>query len=363
VAGSLRRAAVRAAAPVLRTWRPYSRVFLVGEGAGWVIDEEMRAVGRIAAGLGVRVGDPRLLGAARRQAVFYGSQFALLGGPWRPSTHRLATAYFHGRPGTPGMPEFDATYEALRAHHRELQRVQVSHREMHEIVLASGIDPAKVFRIPIGIEPTYFTPQTPELRRAAREELGLPQEAFVVGSFQKDGTGWGDGLEPKLIKGPDVLVEALVLARARVPELHVLLSGPARGYVKDGLDRHAIPYVHRQVDRYEDVAALYRPLDAYVVSSRQEGGPKGVLEAMAAGVPLVSTAVGQATDLVRSGENGWLVEVEDAEALAARLADVAARPDGLERVVAGGLETARANSYSAQAPLWDAFFDGFVDRS
>ena len=44
---------------------------------------------------------------------------------------------------------------------------------------------------------------------------GLPDDAFVVGSFQKDGVGWGDGLEPKLVKGPDVLVEALARAHER----------------------------------------------------------------------------------------------------------------------------------------------------
>ena len=45
------------------------------------------------------------------------------------------------------------------------------------------------------------------------------------------GVGWGDGLEPKLIKGPDVLLQTVALLRQRIPELFVLLSGPARGYV------------------------------------------------------------------------------------------------------------------------------------
>jgi glycosyltransferase involved in cell wall biosynthesis len=77
---------------------------------------------------------------------------------------------------------------------------------------------------------------------------------------------------------------------------------------------------------------------------------------MASGVPVVSTRVGQAAELVRDGENGWLVDVEDAEALAARLAGV----DG--STVAAGLETARANAYEQQLSLWRKFFDGFVAR-
>ena len=49
------------------------------------------------------------------------------------------------------------------------------------------------------------------------------------------------------------------------------------------------------------------------VSARasDEGGPRAALEAMATGVPLVSTRVGQAADLVRHGENGWLADVDD----------------------------------------------------
>jgi glycosyltransferase involved in cell wall biosynthesis len=328
---------------------------LVGESAGWVIDQELLELGGVATRLGVRVADARLLTASSGQAAFFGSQFTLLADPWRPYPHALATAYFHGRPGTPGMPEFDVAYDSLRAHHRELERLQVTHAEMHDLVLSSGIDPAKVFRIPIGVDVRLFPPQTPDSRAVARRKLGLPEQAYVVGSFQKDGIGWGDGDEPKLIKGPDVLVEAMRLLRQRRPELHVLLSGPARGYVRSGLERHGIPYVHVRPEAYEGVAALYVALDAYVVSSRQEGGPKSVLEAMASGVPIVSTRAGQATELIRDRVNGRLVDVENAEALADALAD-----DHLPRLVPAGRETALANDKQAQDPLWRAFFDGFV---
>lgn len=324
-----------------------------------MIDHELREIGAIARRLGVRVPARRLVSVSRDQTVFYGSQFTLLREPWSPLPHRLGAAYFHGRPGTPGYPEFDECFRVLRARHREVSRVQVSHAEMEELVLSSGIDAAKVFRIPIGIHLAYFQPAGRAARIEARAELGLPEAAFVVGSFQKDGVGFGEGLEPKAIKGPDVLLHALELLAARVPELHVLLSGPARGYVRAGLERLGIPYRHRLVARYDKIGSLYAALDAYVIPSRQEGGPKAVFEAMASGVPLVSTRVGQAADLVRDGENGWLVEVDDAEGLAHRLERIhsaGASPD----VVAAGLATARQHDYEAQLPLWREFMDGFV---
>lgn len=348
------------AAALTRRWPDGSRLLLVGDGAGWSVDHDLRELGVIAERLGARIAPHRLLSASRGQAAFYGSQFTLLREPWTPSAHRLGTAYFHGRPGTPGYPEFDECYRVLCGHHTEISRLQVTHGEMHDLVLSSGIDPAKVFQIPIGVHLSYFPPQTRESCDAARAEFGLPRTAFVVGSFNKDGVGFGDGIEPKLIKGPDVLVDAFTRLRNSVPELHVLLSGPARGFVKAALDRHGIPYVHRTAARYADVSRFYHAVDAYLVASRQEGGPKAVLEAMASGVPLVTTRVGQATDLVRDGVNGWLVEVEDAEAMAERLATIADAPMDLASIRATGIATAARNAYEAQLPLWRSFFDGFV---
>jgi glycosyltransferase involved in cell wall biosynthesis len=363
VLGMPARAAARRVAPLLtRGWPARSRLFLVGERTNWVIDEELRAVERVARDLGARVAPRGLLAASRDQAVFFGSHFTLLREPWAPPRHHLGTTYFHGRPGTPGMPEFDAPYAALRAHHEELERVQVSHSELEQIVLASGIAAEKVHRIPIAIEPSYFQPAQPERRADVRRSLGLPATAFVVGSFQKDGVGWGDGSEPKLVKGPDVLVDALARAHEQVPELHVLLTGPARGFVRSGLERAGIPYVHQVLGRYEEVAPLYHALDAYLVASRQEGGPKAVLESMASGVPLVTTRVGQAMDIVAHGANGYLVEPEDVDGLAAGLVHVAQAPvEELEALRAAGTATAALHTYDAQALLWRAFLEGFVE--
>ena len=355
------RAAVRPAARALtRRWDPGTRLFLVGEDVPWSINHDLRELAAIAGRLGIRVADRRLLSSSRGQAAFFGSHFQLLREPWRPPAHASATAYFHGRPGTPGMPEFDEAYRVLCRHHAELARIQVTHEEMHRLVLSSGIDPAKVFRIPIGINLDLFPRRTGAARAAARVELDLPDAAFVVGSFHKDGRGFADGLEPKLIKGPDVLLDAMRALRARVPELHVLLAGPARGFVRAGLERLGIPCRHRYASSYDEVAGLYAALDAYVVPSRQEGGPKGVLEAMASGVPLVTTRVGQAPELVRDGENGRLVDVEDAEALADRLAWIAAEPAAAAALVEAARATAEANTYTKQQSLWKGFFEGYV---
>lgn len=353
-----RRAAASVARAVAGRWPAHSRLMLVAESADWVIDYEMRHLARTARDLGIRLASRRFLNASAGQAAFFGSQFDLLRRSTALPPHALATAYFHGRPGTEGSPEFDECYEALRQRHQGIARIQVTHAEMRELVLSAGVDPARVHTIRIGVDLDVFAPRTEAERDAARTALGIPSSAFAVGSFQKDGVGWGEGLEPKLIKGPDLLVTALERARTSLPQLFVVLSGPARGYVRAALERMGIPYVHRFVRRHDDLRALYVASDVVAVSSRQEGGPKAVLEAMAVGVPIVSTRVGQAQELI-DGTNGTLVDVEDVDALAAA---IVASAEPMPGRIEAGRATAEANSYRAQLPLWKDFFEGFVKQ-
>jgi glycosyltransferase involved in cell wall biosynthesis len=258
---------------------------------------------------------------------------------------------------------FDDSYKQLQQHHPRIARILVSHSQMEQVILESGIEPPKVHRIPIGINLDYFDVQTPEARKAARRRLNIPDSAVVIGSFQKDGDGWGEGREPKLIKGPDVFLKVIERIKPRVPELFVLLSGPARGYVKAGLARLGVPFRHVYLMDYAEVGLLYQALDLYLVTSRVEGGPKAILESMASGVPLVTTKVGQAMDLVQHGQNAWMVEVEDAEGLAhwAEHALASRQTTAVNEVLRAGRATAEANSYDSQEKQWREFFRGFVE--
>jgi glycosyltransferase involved in cell wall biosynthesis len=343
-----------------RSWPPHSRLFAVGERTGWSVDEDARHVEEAARRLGLEVGPEGWARYATRQSVFHSSHFEGLQPRWTSTSHRLGLAYLHGRPGTPGYPEFDRAFEALRSQPRRFERVQVTHAEMRDLVLSAGVPAEAVHVIPIGIDIDNFDLVTRESRSAARRHLGVPEGAFVVGSFQKDGVGWGEGLEPKLVKGPDVLVAALERVRAAVPELHVLLTGPARGYVRRELDRIGVPYVHVLVSRRRELATAYRAADVCLVPARQEGGPKSVLESMAVGVPLVTTRVGQAAELVEDGSNGWLVEVEDVDALAGRTIEIHAGTSA--STVVHARATAERYALERLDPLWGKLLDGFVAR-
>ena len=343
-----------------RGWEAQTRLFVVGDRGGWSVDEDAATLAATARRLGVDVAPAGWARFVEQQVVFHTSQFEAVLPHWLNSRHRLGVAYLHGRPGTPTAPEFDRCFDALRRWPGRFERIQVTHEEMHEVVLSAGVDPARIFRIPIGIDLGRFPFGTDQARGQARAALGLPAEAFVVGSFQKDGVGWGEGLEPKLIKGPDVLVAVLAQLSRVVPNLVALLTGPARGYVRKELDLHSIRYRHVFARSHDELARAYRALDLYVVTSRQEGGPKAVLEAMATGVPLVTTRVGQAQELVEHDRNGMLADVDDVEAIAgwaARLAEDAALRG---RLRAAGRQTAETFAVDRLDDRWEALFRGFV---
>jgi glycosyltransferase involved in cell wall biosynthesis len=331
--------------------RGYSRLFVVGDRLGWSIDDDRERLEATARRLGYRLGPTALLRFLRRQSVFQHNHFNALQPRWLDSSHRLGLSYFHGRPGTPGYPEFDRAYAALRANAARVDRVQVTHEEMRELVVGAGVPEERVFKIPIGIDLEHFAFAPP----AGGDE-------FVIGSFVKDGVGMDEGVEPKLLKGPDTLVAVVARVRERIPELTVLLTGPARGFVRRELERLGVRYRHAVLRSRDELGRAYHDADVCVVTSRQEGGPKSVLEAMATGVPVVTTRVGQAAELVRDGENGLLADVDDVDALAAAVERVHDDAGLCERLRTGGRATAEAYAEERLDPLWGRLLEGFVEH-
>ena len=226
---ALRRLTLGAYVPArTATWPEASRLFVVGDDFGWSIDDDRARLTATARRLGYGVAPASWARFARRQAVFHHDHFGALQPRWLDSSHRLGLSYFHGRPGTAGYPEFDRAYEVLKRHSSRIERVQVTHGEMHDLVADAGVATNRIFRIPIGVDLARFPVADSASRDRARDLLGVPGSAFAVGSSLKDGVGLDDGLEAKLVKGPDTLVAVLEQLRESIPELFVLLTGPAR---------------------------------------------------------------------------------------------------------------------------------------
>ena len=83
---------------------------------------------------------------------------------------------------------------------------------------------------------------------------------------------------------------------------------------------------HIFLSSYREIAEFYKVLDLYIVSSREEGGPKAIVESMASGVPLVTTNVGMARDLIKNNENGVLINSFDPNDIAKKSIELLQSP-------------------------------------
>jgi len=260
------------------------------------------------------------------QVVHFGSQYMWLHwGRFLSKRNRFVVSFFHGKPED--GPQVEQHIESFLKSVPSLTTVITAASMMEQRLLKWGVPREKLVRIPIGVNTRSFRLPTPLERAKSRDRFGFTPDQVVIGSFQKDGVGWGYGMEPKLIKGPDIFIAA-VERIARVLPVSVLLTGPARGYVKNELNRRGIPFVHIYIKEQASLADCYHALDLYLVTSREEGGPKGIMESMASGVPIVSTCVGMAPDLIVDGVTGGLAESEDVEGIVERALRILSLPEG-----------------------------------
>ena len=187
--------------------------------------------------------------------VEFGSQYQWIewGGYLSPKC-RFVTTFFHGKPED--GPQVARHIDAFLLSVPRLDRIVASATIVRDRLVSWGIPSDKIAVIPIGCETGRFLPPTPEQRATARQRFGIEPHEIVIGSFQKDGEGWGSGDVPKLIKGPDVFLAAIERLAKDVP-VFVLLSGPARGYVRSGLDRLGIRQAYHYAPDRDELAKLY----------------------------------------------------------------------------------------------------------
>ncbi len=171
--------------------------------------------------------------------------------------------------------------------------------------------PERMHTIANGIRLDRYHPDA-EARAAARVELGLG-DAWVVGTVGRLDT----------YKNQAMLVRACAPLLSSDFRLVIVGDGPARGEVEAEIAKLREPRWVVMTGRRMDVPRLIPAFDVFALSSRTEGLPLVVPEAMAAGLPIVTTAVGGLPGVVDEGRTGRLVPVEETalrDALA-RLAD------------------------------------------
>jgi len=193
-----------------------------------------------------------------------------------------------------------------------------------------GVPAEKVRVIPNAVAP----PASPSVDRAAiRRELGLPEDARVVaymGRLAKQ-------------KRVDVLVWAMQLLRQLTGNVyHVVIGdGPERRRLEDLAKHFTCDHVTRFVGHRSDAGRLAWAFDAFWLASEFEGQSNSLLEAMAAGVPVIASDIPANREVVADGRTGYLVRPGDSVAFAQYVDRLLADPELRGRIGAAAQEDMR----------------------
>jgi glycosyltransferase involved in cell wall biosynthesis len=231
------------------------------------------------------------------------------------------------------------------------RRVVFNSREVVPFARArEGVRPEQVVYIPNGCAGAPLPRD-----RSALAALGVPGDAPVVGSVGR--------LYAQ--KNHAALLEALALGRGALGRAHLVLAGagPLRAELEARAARLGLGERVHLPGHVADVPALLAGLDAYAQPSAFEGMSNSLMEAMAAGLPVVASAVDGNRELVEHGASGLLVPPGDIPALAGALESVLE-----DRALAARLGCAAARrmagafSIEAMVEAYDALFRSFAGR-
>jgi glycosyltransferase involved in cell wall biosynthesis len=202
----------------------------------------------------------------------------------------------------------------------------VSEWDRRNIIELEGIAPERIEVLPNGIV------APPDEGPDVRPSLGVPEGVPLVGAVGR--------LFPE--KGYDDLMRAVAILRGRGRELRCVVVGDGReaheALLRALIEELGIEGHMSLAGRRSDIPDVIRSFDVAVLPSKREGSPLAMLEYMAGGAPIVSTAVGGVPELIEDGESGLLVPPNDPAALA----------DGIDRLL-GDRELARRLGDAAKA--------------
>ncbi|HMK63930.1 MAG TPA: glycosyltransferase family 4 protein [Acidimicrobiales bacterium] len=264
--------------------------------------------------------------------------------PAWPTPRRRLVYYATGTFGAAGRPLQLRLWRAL------VDRATVVAAEGEQVMAECRdllrVPPRRLVLAPNGRDPGAFHPAS----AAEGQRRGLPAVVFV------------GALTPG--KGPEVFVEVVGALRRRGGELHALMcgDGPLRP-VLEGPARAACVDMLGPVD---DVAAVLRRAHLMLFPSRPtgEGMPGVLIEAGLSGLPVVATDVPGARSIVEDGTSGFLVAVDDTEAMVRALQRLLADPALRRRM--GDAARSRCLEHFAIEPVverWRAFLTPLVEGS
>lgn len=231
--------------------------------------------------------------------------------------------------------------------------VAVSEEVAHSLKQLYGIKQCRV--IPNGIATDHYSrPQIARNEWRAKEGFGDDQILFVcVARFAAQ-------------KNHALLLKAFAQGPASDPNAHLVLVG--EGDLRKQLEEQAkdlgMPGRVHFLGLRSDISDVLNAMDVFVLSSDWEGNPLSMMEAMASGLPIVSTAVGGVPDLLANGKEGFLERPGDARGLAKSMTFLLSSPETRQSMGAAAARRAKENfDVSRMVQAYEQLYENLMDHS
>jgi glycosyltransferase involved in cell wall biosynthesis len=237
-------------------------------------------------------------------------------------------------------------------------------RGVHDAYRSIGVAEERIRDIPNGVDVERIAEHKVD-PRVVRARYGVPEHAELVLVVARN--------EPT-VKGIDLIPHVASIVARACPRARWLVVGPRGDVLGPDLARRGVTGLVRLVpEQRPRVGAdslpgppmldLYRAADVFFFPSRLEGLPLAVLEAMAAGLPVVTTDTPGCRDLVLHDSTGLLCDVDDTDALAENVIRVLNRADERSRMGTRAQQRARRFAWRKVAAAYDRVYAELVDHS
>jgi len=182
-----------------------------------------------------------------------------------------------------------------------------------------GIKNKKCIVIPNGVDLSFF-----KMMRTFRAK---PRKIIFIGRLLAN-------------KGPQILVKSANIVRKKIPDVQFFIvgDGPLREKIEKYCDKNHLSKNIQFLGRLDDIRDKMKESDLYVRPSYLDGMPLGVLEAMAAELPVLATNIAGTKEIVQHGKTGYLVKADDEKELAEAIIELLMNPETMEKIAKNGLE-------------------------